>query len=65
MTYPIYLIYLEVGLTFIYLLLILVLSSMSIFPASFMTILIISYLIVKIIELFIIKNIPQYFLDKK
>jgi peptidoglycan/LPS O-acetylase OafA/YrhL len=65
MTYPIYLIHLEVGLTFIYLFLISGLSSMSAFLAAFMTILVISYLIVKIIEPFIIKNISQYFLDKK
>jgi peptidoglycan/LPS O-acetylase OafA/YrhL len=64
MTYPIYLIHLEVGLTFIYLFLILGLSSMFAFLAAFTAILVISFLIVKIVEPFIKKIIPQYFLDK-
>lgn len=65
MTYPIYLIHLEVGLTFVYLYLQIGITSKLSFLASAITILVISYLVVRFFEPFCKKIIFQYFVSNK
>jgi peptidoglycan/LPS O-acetylase OafA/YrhL len=64
MTYPIYLIHLEVGLTFVYIYLTLGLLPQFAFLAALLTILVISYAVVRFYEPFCKKIFNKYVLSK-